>query len=43
MLLMRIAAGQLDRTLMGADDIAEGIELGGCAAEGEGTERRLEQ
>ena len=44
-LLVRIAAGKLGGTLMGADDVAEGVELRSIRpdAEGECTERRLEQ
>lgn len=41
-LLVRIATGKLDRALMRADDIAEGVELGRRPG-GEGTQRRLEQ
>ena len=42
-LLVRIPARKLSRALMGADDVAEGIELRGVWPGGEGAKRRLEQ
>jgi len=44
-LLVRVATGNLGRTLMGADDVAEGIDLRSirAGAEGEGAKHRLEQ
>jgi len=42
-LLMRIATGKLGGALMGTDDIAESVELGGIRPGGKGAKRRLEQ